>query len=321
MRIFSVADGRSEEALTRNIWDFLDEQAGKKPKRDLSAASAKDQHYADALDRIFETLLESPTFRATILDWKKNSASFNPTRWTSLKGGSVGVFVDVINIVLLDEFAYDVLGIGQMVNTTAHEYRHAWQSSHKIFNSLSAQFSDAVLKTRKLEGDANAFALTVAYELHLAGKSDAWEAMQKEKTDGNHHCIKAFTDALKDNPEAYLTGDAQNAAILAWQRNNYVAEYYNSGDERGFRGNRELTLASIRRRNKIGANDKKIDTLIYSMPYFAPDGSIQQRMQYGKFTKAEQIRFADIGGAKMRMLEKHLDARERAANRPKPFQV
>ncbi len=264
----------------RSLQNHLDAQAGRAPAETAASRLAR------ARDTIFETLCQSQTFRANLMDYRSTYAMFFPVVWEwSPWGDAAGHFSVAEGRMTLDEFALDLFGIHYMTRIAAHEYRHAWQYTKKVLNRYSHDFADTAIHTRKVEADAVAFELTVAFELYQKGlfPEDAFFVA------GDSNLNNRFFRAARDNPASLAGGSLQNTVVLDWCRDRDLQNHYSQfsmGLHRAFNSKSALRRASLL--NVSDDDTVDLDKTLFAMPYIDETGTMKQRSGYGAFLKTER---------------------------------
>ena len=250
------------------------------------------------MDELFGLLILSPTFQACILDFRTTYAMFYPVIWKDL-GEFTGGTCDLWSRRLyLNTHALDCLGLANMLQTAAHEYRHAWQDTQKIAKGFFDRLEDQIAHTRKIEGDAEAFQLTVAYELRSLGHPEIWDGSVQFMLREYPECTKAFIAAIETDPGSLWNGRAQTAVLLAWQHNRQRSEGYETRKSQMFMVfNRKSRRAKARLRS-LTVDDGQIDAKLFRMPYaIIEDGKrvgVRHREHYGRLTQVERARLSRV---------------------------
>lgn len=277
-----------------SIQDYLDRRSGKVVADAPIVVHEHNQKYIDALSEVFGLLAMSPTFQACILDFRTTYAMFYPVIWRESASSSSGTCDQLRRRIHLNTDAYDLLGLPEIFQTTAHEYRHAWQQTQKLAKFVFEHLQDQITYTRKIEGDAVAFQLTVAWELKELGHPKIWDDSVQILLRGAPESTKAFINAVEADPQSLWNGRAQNAVLLAWQQNRKRAAYYEvkgTGAFRHFNGMARGKKAILR---SMVADHANIEVMLFKMPYaIMKDGkriSVVQREQYGRLTLLERRR-------------------------------
>ena len=250
------------------------------------------------LDQIFSLLVLSPTFQACILDFRTTHAMFWPVAWADLGSFTGGTMNQSYRQLKLNKRAYDHLGLANAVLTVAHEYRHAWQATQRVLKRLFVRLDDQIINNRKIEGDAVAFELTVAYELRDLGHPEIWNESIEFMLREHPECIKAFTQAIKKNAQSLWNGRAQNAVLLAWQHNRQRSAHYEARNAKMFQSFNRASRRSKAIVRSTAVDDSEIDALLFKMPYaIVQDGKrvgVRHRGEYGKLMTVERSRLTRV---------------------------
>lgn len=262
-------------------------------------------------------LAMSPTFQECILDFSTTYAMFYPVIWRESSSSSSGTCDQLRRRIHLNTDAYDLLGLPEIVQTTAHEYRHAWQQTQGLAKFVFGSLEDQITYTRKIEADAVAFQLTVAWELKELGHPEIWHGPVQYLVRGAHASTKAFIDAVECDPQSLRNGRAQNAVLLAWQQNRKQSAYYEvrgRGAMKHF--NRMARREKVTLRSAV-VDEPEIEARLFKMPYAVmKDGKrtgVAQREQYGRLTFLQRSRLNAITLAASRI---QCVSTNRFANRP-----
>jgi len=107
---------------------------------------------------------------------------------------------------------------GRLVAHLTHELRHLQQIMGNVQNPAMTKAvspMEAIWYNRVIEADATATAVDVAYKLHKAGHSEAWQEMNRDRTTPTN-IAAAYDAAIKKNPKAVEDGSAKRAAYDGW---------------------------------------------------------------------------------------------------------
>jgi len=95
---------------------------------------------------------------------------------------------------------------GVLVNTLTKELRHAWQYVNgALLNPMDYEPDNAILLNRAEKADALVFAIKAAWELNLAGESDAWDYMLASPIGT---IVREFEKEVKEDFRTFSNGEA-----------------------------------------------------------------------------------------------------------------
>lgn len=123
---------------------------------------------------------------------------------------------------------------GRLVAHMTHELRHLQQVMGNVLDpavTKAVSPLESIWYNRVIEADASATAVDIAYKLHKAGHSDAWQELQRSRS-GPTNIAASYGEAVQKNPKAAEDGSAKRAAYDGWFEarggmNRELAEIYN----------------------------------------------------------------------------------------------
>jgi len=281
-----------------SILQYLERRSGRHGEEAPLTHDRNSDRYDEAREEIFELLMRSATFRAGILDFHTTYAMFYPVLWRDLGSFCGGVCDQLYRRIFLNTRSLDFLGVPNVVQTLAHEYRHAWQQSRKLARHLFDSLEEQIVHTRMVEGDAVAFQLTVAWELREAGRPDIWDGALSLMLREYPECTKAFMAAIAADPLSVATGRAQNAVLSAWLHNRQRSIGYEATKSAAFRHFNRLSRREKSLQRSLVVEAYAFEERLFKMPFaVVEDGrdiGIRQRAQYGRLTHIERSRLQSI---------------------------
>lgn len=95
---------------------------------------------------------------------------------------------------------------GVLINNLTKELRHAWQYNNgTLLNPMDYEPDNAILLNRAEKADALVFSIKAAWELNLAGESDAWDYMLASPIGT---IVKTFEKEVREDFRKFNNGEA-----------------------------------------------------------------------------------------------------------------
>jgi hypothetical protein len=113
---------------------------------------------------------------------------------------------------------------GEIVETMAHELRHAWQQDQGFMPTKPLAPRESLLLARAIEADAEAFATQIIWELKQSGYDAAFDVHAQSQRYGD--IVAAFAQRAEDDRHTVADGRAARAAYDAWFANEYRTVAY-----------------------------------------------------------------------------------------------
>ena len=178
------------------------------------------------MDVAYALLLDCPSFNAILAqapdleDMRVYFADFKDQKYDGVyQHSSRSIALDVSELAALSEHGL----LPHFFSNGSHEYRHAYQYAVRRGAHMSSNPHIMALRSFIYEADANAFQATVAFEAKkFSGVDMFWDFCGIRQ--GN--IAKAFIELAEEDLLTYITGEAQQAAFLAFFENEGKMNFY-----------------------------------------------------------------------------------------------
>lgn len=178
------------------------------------------------MDVAYALLLDCPSFNAILTqvpdleDMRVYFADFKDKKYDGVyEHSSRSIALDVSELAALSEHGL----LPHFFSNGSHEYRHAYQYAVRRGAHNSTNPHIMALRSFIYEADANAFQCNVAFEaMKFSGVDIFWDFCRM--TRGS--IAEAFIELAEDDLLSYITGEAQQAAFLAFFENEGKMNFY-----------------------------------------------------------------------------------------------
>ena len=222
-----IPGGDLNRPMWRSIARWLEKPCSQFQQRYLGdVRTAVPVLLASQMDNAYALLMDCPSFNGMLVqtpELEDMNVFFGDVGDKDYDGmynhASRSVLMDVSEEVAHPEYGL----LPHFFSNGSHEYRHAFQYAVRRGTYATANPHILTLQTFVYEADANAFQCTVAYEAkELLGLDMFWNFCVLRK--GN--IASAFAEVTDEDMIAFFTGEAQQAAFMAFFENESKMNFY-----------------------------------------------------------------------------------------------